>query len=208
MHPFESTFEQIQADPESFVTIVFSSLVSEFLLLPKGEGFVDYAIFERGYEHLKQASEAFQAITPARILPVTIQQPITIIVLRAMLGFTPPEWAYVTTQRTGIEVSQGFTRSLDRKVRMRPTAPLKEDGLTYERLKALVHVACQLLNKGAPKTATNRLHRLDKADTKGGAESLCMLTSIGVPYAMLLLRAFSRTPLCRPPGFRQRASRR
>lgn len=186
MQPFEATFEQIQADSESFVSVVFSSLVSEFLLLPKGEGFIDYATFEFGYEQLKQATEAFQNIVPDRILSVAVQQPISIIVLRAMLGFTPPEWAYVTTQRTGVDVSQGFTRSLDRKVRIRPTMPLKKDGLTYERLKALVGVACELLNGGAPETPLTKLHRLDKADTKGGAESLRMLARIGVPYAMLL----------------------
>jgi hypothetical protein len=194
MQPFEATLGQIQAEPESFVSLVFSSLVSEFLLLPKGEGFVDYPTFEVGYEQLKQATEAFQNITPDRVLPVTIQRPISIIVLRAMLGFTPPEWAYVTTQRTGVEVSQGFTRSLDRKVRMRPMIPLKEDGLTYERLKALVGIACQFLNEGAPEAPVSKLHRLDKADTKGGTESLRMLASIGVPYAMLLYERFLGRP--------------
>lgn len=186
MQPFEATFEQIQANPESFVSVVFSSLVSEFLLLPKGEGFVDYPTFEHGYEQLKQATSAFENITPDVILPVAVKTPISIIVLRAMLGFTPPEWAYLSTQRTGIEISQGFTRSLDRKVRMKPTTTLKEDGATFGRLRALINVACQLLNEGAPETPANKLHRLDKADTKGGLESLSTLAGIGVPYAMLL----------------------
>ena len=52
MHPFQATYRQIQADPESFVSIVFSSLVSEFLVLPKGEGFIGYPAFESGYEQL------------------------------------------------------------------------------------------------------------------------------------------------------------
>ena len=34
--------------------------------------------------------------------------PIAMIVVRAMLGFTPPEWAYVAAQKTGLELSQGF----------------------------------------------------------------------------------------------------
>src|SRR6202040_1419278 len=114
-----------------FVSIVFSSLVSEFLVLPKGEGFIGYPTFESGYEQLKQATESFRMIEPERVLPVTLQRPISIIVLRSMLGFTPPEWAYVTTQRTGIDVTQGFTRTLDRKVRMKPESPLREDGLTF-----------------------------------------------------------------------------
>ena len=194
MHPFEATYEQIQADPESFVSIVFSSLVSEFLVLPKGEGFVDYPLFESGYEQLKHATESFRRIEPDRVLPVTLEKPISIIVLRAMLGFTPPEWAYVTTQRTDIDVNQGFTRTLDRKVRMRPDIPLKAEGLKYERLKALVEVACQLLNEGTPETDQKKLHRLDKADTKRGAESVQMLGGIGVPYAMLLYERFLGRP--------------
>lgn len=194
MQPFEATVEQIQENAESFVSVVFSSLVSEFLLLPKGEGFVDYPTFEHGYEQLKLATSGFQNITTEVVLPVIVQQPISIIVLRAMLGFTPPEWAYITAQRTGIDITQGFTRSLDRKVRMRPTTPLREDGVTYDRLKALITVACQLLNEGAPDTPSNKLHRLDKADTKGGLESLRMLAGIGVPYAMLLYERFLGRP--------------
>ena len=190
MHPFEASYEEIQADAESFVSIVFSSLVSEFLVLPKGEGFVDYPVFESGYEQLKQATESFRRIEPEPVLAATLQKPICIIVLRSMLGFTPPEWAYVTTQRTGIDVNQGFTRTLDRKIRMRPDSPLREDGLTYDRLKALVDVACQLLNEGAPDTEAKKLHRLDKADTKRGAESIQTLAGIGVPYQCFFTSGF------------------
>lgn len=194
MHPFEATFEQIKADPDSFISVVVSSLVSEFLVLPKGQGFIDYATFESGYEQLKQATEGFQQIALERILPVTVQQPISIIVLRAMLGFTPPEWAYVTNQRIGVDVKQGFARSLDRKVRMNPRSPLRESGVEFERLKALVAVACQLLKEGAPNADPDKIHRLDKADTKGGAEAIQTSASIGMPYAMLLYERFLGRP--------------
>ena len=102
MHPFEATIEEIQAQPDQFVSTVFSSLVSEFLVMPKGEGFTDYPTFESGYEHLKRVTEGFQYIEVGRVLPVTVEHPITLVVLRAMLGFTPPEWAYITTRQTGI----------------------------------------------------------------------------------------------------------
>ncbi len=42
-----------------------------------------------------------------------------------MLGFTPPEWGYLATQRTGVNVAQGFVRSLDREVRMEPDKTVK-----------------------------------------------------------------------------------
>jgi hypothetical protein len=120
--------------------------------------------------------------------------PITIIVLLSILGFSPPEWAYVASQRSGVEIPQGFARSLDRKVRMRPTEPLKEQGVTHERFKLLVEAACQLLSERAPATDTTKLHRLAKADTQNGIASLRSLSGLGVPYAMLLYERFLGRP--------------
>jgi len=192
--PFEVPFSEVLAHPESYVTAVFSSLVSEFLIMPKGEGFIDYETFEAGYEKLKQATAAFQRMTVDEILPVAINHPITIIVLRSILGFSPPEWAYVASQRSGVEVPQGFARSLDRKVRMRPTEPLRAEGVTHERLKLLVEAACQLLSESAPVTDATKLHRLAKADTQDGIVSLRSLSGLGVPYAMLLYERFLGRP--------------
>ncbi|CAK8723131.1 hypothetical protein GMJAKD_12380 [Candidatus Electrothrix aarhusensis] len=129
-------------------------------------GFIDYPVFERGYEALKAATEGFSTLDPEKILSVTISEPITIVVLRSMLGFTPPEWGYVTSQRTGVSVTQGFVRSLDRKVRMAPETELNTKGVTEERLQAMIQTACQLLSSGAPEVKKEQLHRLDKADTK------------------------------------------
>jgi hypothetical protein len=194
MQPFEATSDQIQADPDRFVSVVFSSLVSEFLLLPKGDGFVDYPTFEAGYERLKQTTDSFQHVLPEKVLPAAVGHPVSIVVLRSMLGFTPPEWAYITTQRTGIDVNQGFTRSLDRKIRMNPNTALKQDGVGFARLKALVEVACQLLTEGSPVTGPGRIHRLDKADTRSGLGSLQTLAGLGAPYAMLLYERFLGRP--------------
>src|SRR5262245_19822998 len=106
--PFEVTFEQIQADPEPFVSAVFSSLESEFLVMPKGEGFVEYSTFAEGYENLKRITQAFSFVTTPEVFNQVLSTTICFIVLRAIMGFTPSEWAYVTTQRTGIEVTQSF----------------------------------------------------------------------------------------------------
>lgn len=193
-YPFEAPFSEIIKEPGQYVDAVFSCLESEFLVLPKGPGFVEYPVFERGYEALKVASKGFSQPEPEHIYPMTISEPISFVVLRSMLGFTPPEWGYVTTQRTGVDVSQGFVRSLDRKVRMAPDKPMKVNGLAEQRLKALVETACNLLKEGAPKVAAAQLHRLDKADTKRGLESINNLGLMGVPYAMLLYERFLGRP--------------
>ena len=184
--PFEVTLEENLRDQENYVDSVFSCLESEFLVMPKGAGFVEYPVFERGYEALKAATDGFSMLDPDKVYPVTVSESISIVVLRTMLGFTPPEWGYVTTQRTGVQVTQGFVRSLDRKVRMAPETELNTNGVTKERLEAMVQTACQLLSAGAPEVDIDQLHRLNKADTKQGVSSIKNLSRIGAPYAMLL----------------------
>jgi len=171
-YPFEAPFEEIQENPDLFVSSVFSCLESEFLVMPKGAGFVEYAVFESGYETLKKALSGFRVISSEAVHEAALSIPISIIVLRSMLGFTPSEWAYLTTQRTGVEVTQGFARTLDRNIRMSPDAPLKVRGAKAMRLKALIEAGCELLSEGAPQVESDRIHRLNKADTKGGIKAV------------------------------------
>ncbi len=192
--PFEVPLEEILQNSERYVDAVFSCLESEFLAMPKGAGFVEYPIFERGYEALKAVTKGFSQLNPDEVLSVVVSEPISIVVLRSMLGFTPPEWGYVTTQRTGVSVTQGFVRSLDRKVRMTPETKLNTSGVVKERLKALIQTACQLLSSGVPEVNDEQLHRLDKVDTKQGIDSLKSLAVMGVPYAMLLYERFLGRP--------------
>jgi len=186
----------VQADIEPFVDAVFSCLSSDFLTMPKGAGFIDYSVFEQGYEALKKASFGFKKMDPDVVFDVICQIPISFIVLRSMLGFTPPEWAYMATEITGVIVDQGYVRTQDRNYRIAPLKPLSlKDGLNKQRLTALVQTACHLLQEGAPKdTHPDKIHRLDKADTKFGLNSLMPLAEMGVPYAMLLYERFLGRP--------------
>lgn len=193
-YPFEATLEEILQNPDSYVSAVFSCLESEFLTMPKGIGFVDYPLFERGYEALKSATGGFKDLSPDKVFSVVVNEPIALIVLRTMLGFTPPEWGYLATQHRKIEVSQGYVRSLDRKVRMSPEEPLNVTAISKERLYALIETACHFLSCGVPKVNGNQLHRLDKADTKNGLDSLRHLSGMGIPYAMLLYERFLGRP--------------
>lgn len=193
-YPFEVPFNEIIENAEQYIDAVFSCLESEFLVMPKGAGFVNYPVFERGYESLKAATRGFTQIEPMDILSVTLMEPISIIVLRTMLGFTPPEWAYATTQRTGVNVTQGFVRTLDRKIRISPGAQLKVKGVAKQRLKALLETACLLLKEGVPEVEDDQLHRLNKVDTKQGLHSMEHIAGMGVPYAVLLYERFLGRP--------------
>jgi len=192
--PFEVPFSVIQENPDPFVSAVFSCLESEFLVLPRGVGFVEYPVFEQGYEALKQATEGFVNFSVDRVTHVAFSSPISIVVLRTILGFSPPEWAYLASRRTGTEITQGFIRSLDRKIRMNPLSPLKPNGVAVSRLQALIETACNSLAEGAPAVGADKIHRLDKADTGTGLKGLQSLAKIGVPYAMLLYERFLGRP--------------
>ncbi len=193
-YSFEVPFDEILRDAERWVDAVFSCLESEFLIMPKGTGFIEYPVFERGYEALKAATKGFSQVEPAKVLSVALAEPISLVVIRTMLGFTPPEWGYVTTHRTGVSVTQGFIRTLDRKARMSPETSLNATGVTRQRLEALVETACHLLTEGAPDVNEDQLHRLNKADTKHGMESFRQVSAMGVPYAMLLYERFLGRP--------------
>jgi hypothetical protein len=192
--PFEVPFDQLEQNLDTYIDEVFEALRSDFLTMPRGEGFVEYAVFEQGYEALKRVTGGFREVSAEAVIEVVYQVPITLVVLRAMLGFTPPEWAYVTSLRTGIVVPQGAARTIDRTVRLSPSTPLRaRGGVTTQRIRALVETACQLLAEGATQ-APGILHRLDKADTRQGLSSLQPIAELGVPYAMVLYERFLGRP--------------
>ncbi len=193
-YPFEVPFAEVEANIDSFVEEVFTSLQSGFMTLPKGPGFIEYATFEGGYEALKRTTQGFREMTAESVVDLVWRTPITLIVLRSMLGFTPSEWADAASARTGTAVSQSAARSIDRKVRIAPEAPLPSTDLSAERVRALVVTACQMLTSGPEEVEEGFIHRLHKADTRGGLASIAPLADIGVPYSMLLYERFLGRP--------------
>lgn len=192
--PFEVPFEQVQNNLDAFIDKVFSALSSDFLTMPKGKGFVEYPVFEKGYEELKRVTRGFRQLDVEEIVETIARVPIVLVVLRSMLGFTPPEWAYAATAQSSVEVPQNAARTLDRNVRLSPLRPIRQNGnVTAQRIRALVETACSLLSEAAPH-APGMIHRLDKADTRNGLASLQPLADLGVPYAMLLYERFLGRP--------------
>lgn len=192
---FDINYKDPAVSFDVLVDEVFSELQSRFLEMPRGEGFIDYATFETGYQALKKATNDFVSVTPATVEAAIVAAPIAFIVFRSILGFTPPEWAYVTTEATGIKVDQGAARTLDRNMRLRPLAPRALGAtLTDARLRAMIDAGVQTLMKGAGLQAIGLVHRLDKVDTKEGIKSLQPIADLGVPYAVLLYERFLGRP--------------
>ena len=185
--PFEVDFDEVRSNLDAYVDAVFGCLESEFLVMPKGRGFIEFPTFEAGYEALKRATGSFREVTPTTITPVVFETPISLIVLRCMLGFTPPEWAYYASRHTGISVTQNAARSIDRNIRMAPKDALpRRGGVTEQRIHALIAVTCHILGAGAPEVSPRHLHRFDKADTRTGLVGVQSLAGLGVPYSVLL----------------------
>lgn len=192
--PFEATLAQIEANVDGFVDAVFASLDTEFFIMPKGPDFVEYPRFEAGYEALKKATKGFDDLDPDTIFAAVQQKPVALIVLRTMLGFTPPEWAAVASMQSGVEVTHGAARSLDRDIRKHAGGGYNFTPLRAQRTLALIQAACQLLEKGCPEVPEGRIHRLNMADSRSGKESLMSVANMGIPYPMLLYERFLGRP--------------
>ena len=174
---------------------VFGELQSSFLEMPRGDGFTDYPTFETGYQALKRTTNDFTTVTVETVEAAVVATPVSFIVFRAILGFTPPEWAYVTTERTGVRVDQGAARTMDRAVRLRPLTPRTfGTSLGDQRMRAMIRAGVETLAQGIGLDAPGLVHRLDKVDTREGLRSIQPIADLGVPYAVLLYERFLGRP--------------
>ena len=195
--PFRFDIDYTEPDIawDPLVDEVFGELTSSFLELPKGEGFIDYPTFEKGYQALKRKSDSFAVLSSRNVLAAVREVPISFIVFRSILGFSPPEWAYITTEITGLAVGQGPARSIDRKFRLNPLTPESLDkGIMAKRIRAMIDTGVRAIRQGPGIVAPGIIHRLDKADTATGLPSLQSIADLGVPYPMLLYERFLGRP--------------
>jgi len=193
-YPFEAPYETVASDPERFIDATFDSLQSSFLVLPEGPGFVPYARFAEAYEVLKRGSDGFARMEPSRVTEAVRQDALSLVILRTILGFSPPELAYVASERTGLHIPQGYARSIDREARENRRLLDSCTELKCERITAMVAAGCRLINEGVDNSPEGMIHRLDKADTRKGEESVQHLADHGAPYAMLLYERFLGRP--------------
>ena len=188
---FEVRADEIEPRIDEFIDVLIDSLESEFLVLPRGPGFVEYERFLVAYEVLRRKTGAFVRCDEVTLADAIEEDCLVLVVIRSILGFTPSEWAHLTSKKTGVRVDQGFARSLDRRVRD-PSGP---QGLSRtERVHALLLVASDLLARAVPEVGRDAVHRLDKADTRDGWKSVGTMAKMGAPYAMLLYERFLGRP--------------
>lgn len=212
--PFELTPEELNERLEEMVDATFLDLVSEFLLMPMGSGFIRYSEFRDAYEVLKRCGKAFEDFNAAAINEAMQENSRVVNVLRAILGMTAPEWAELARSEFDSDVTQNAARTLDKRCRedfryVRNSRQRFEDRLlkarnsgrnpperpkTLQRLNALVEVAVRYIKSGAPDEQEGVIHRLAKFDTKDGLDSLRYASKEDVPYAVLLYERYLGRP--------------
>jgi hypothetical protein len=196
--PFELSPEELESRIEEMVDATFNDLSSEFLLMPTGTGFVRYSDFQRAYEVLKKETGGLENFTVEAIKSALSGNSLVFGVLRSVLGMSAPEWAELARVELDSDISQGSARAIDKNCKApdyyRRLAARKSATKTLERIDALVRVAIQYIEKGAPAEQDGFLHRLSKFDTKFGKESLTHATQENVPYAVLLYERYLGRP--------------
>lgn len=196
--PFEVSPTELEADLDVFVDVTFADLQSSFLVMPKGDSFVEYPRFREAYETLKRHTGAFRDFSADVVWGTVEEDSLAFVVVRTILGMTPPELAELAATEQGSSVTQGAARTIDKRCRtdkdyvsrLSPSRSAK----TLKRMRDMVEVACGYITEGAPAGADDTVHRLNKLDTAEGLESLRFVADHDAPYPALLYERYLGRP--------------
>jgi hypothetical protein len=198
MHPFELSSDELTKRLDEMVAVTFEDLQSQFLILPKGAHFVDFTDFQDAYETLKRHTNAFSDVDSDHLNAALAADGLSFVVLRTILGLSPPEWAELARQEKNSDIDQNGARKLDVDVRhdreLFARLTRNRHSKRAERVGALLAVAAELLQRGTIAGVKGTIHRMDRADTCQGLASLRHLALNHVPYAMLLYERYLGRP--------------
>lgn len=69
--PFEVSFDRLETGIDEYVKRVFTALESDFLVMPRGVGFVAFDPFTEGYRAIHNATEGFKRMDVDRLFQAT-----------------------------------------------------------------------------------------------------------------------------------------
>lgn len=197
LRPYEVDPTDIPTHLGKLVQATFDDLTSQFMLLPRGSSFLEYPDFRAGYEALRQHTNGFTMLDVDRCWNAVRQNAVAGIVLRTIVGVTPPEWQDLAKEETEEQFPNNWARGLDKNMKANPAYFTTRGGssdLTVGRVTALFRAACNVLLEGATDTQDGMIHRLDKIDTKEGLDSIRYVAEQHVPYAVLLYERYLGRP--------------
>jgi len=194
VRPYELTGEELLQRLDEMVAVTFSDLSSQFVLLPRGPAFLSYDEFRDGYEALRMATRGFTTLIPDSCWTALRQNARAFIVLRTILGVSPPEWQDLTNEEIGSKLPSNTARSIDGRAKRDQYYFASLTALTEQRVTDMLETACKLLAITPEPAPEGLVHRLDKFDTVDGAASIRHAAQQHVPYAVLLYERFLGRP--------------
>ncbi|UWE07535.1 hypothetical protein [Actinacidiphila bryophytorum] len=192
--PFQFGQLPAGADLDALVAVTFGDLSSQFMNMPRGGSFVEYADFRAGYEALRMSTRGFAAFDAHSCWQAMLQDARAFLALRAVIGVTPPEWGDLTRERTGVQIPNGAARTYDGAAKKDPGYFARCSPLVANRVRAMVEAACDVLRRGVEDVPEGAVNRLDKFDTREGVPSISYAAEHHVPYAVLLYERFLGRP--------------
>ena len=197
LRPYQVASSDIEAHLGGLVQATFDDLTSQFMLLPKGPSYLEYSAFRAGYETLRKVTNGFQVLDVDRCWSAVRVNAVAGIVLRTIVGVSPPEWQDLAKEETEEAFPNNWARGLDKHMRADPGYSSTRGGsspTTVARATALFAAACKALGEGAGDAPDGLIHRLDKIDTKEGLDSVRYAAEQHIPYAVLLFERYLGRP--------------
>ena len=154
--------------------------------------------FERGYKALRTATRRGAELSGEALLRAIGEEPRAWLVLRCMVGMSPGEAAYLAVEEAAgrgeaLIIDQADAREIDARAKrgqqlLFDTPPRGSRQQRYDRLlRTVVPLLADVLRHPVPAVPPDRIHRLDKCDSRGGETTAAKMLSTGkVPYSELL----------------------
>jgi hypothetical protein len=168
-HPFEVSTDYLGAHIDEMIDVTFADIQSQFLMVSRGQNFVEFGSFQDAYEVLKQETDAFARFDDQTVWKALERNALVFVVVRTILGVSPPEWSELAKAERDVDVPQNIARQLDARCRSEANCFARLTALSRRRIDALVSVAIEHVTKGAPSATPGAVHRLNKIDTAEGA---------------------------------------
>lgn len=195
--PYKLTEAALAAHLDAMVETTFEDLVSQFMLLPRGPSFVDFETFRDGYEQLRINTNGFAKLTVDRVWDALRAHAASWLVLRSILGLSPPEWQDLANELEIEVIPNGWARTTDGKCKVNTayfsTGAGRTD-LNVRRATPMIQAAVQAITEGAGEAPEGLVHRLGKVDTREGLDSLTYIAQHDVPYSVLLYERYLGRP--------------
>lgn len=197
MRPFQLESGKLNEHIDRLVQSTFDDISSQFMLLPKGDHFIHYERFLDAYECLRRTTSGFEDFSTQMCWKALRIDALSFVVIRCILGVSPPEWQDITQSVTGGDFPVSFARGVDSACRGAHsffTTGAGQTELTTGRVQLMLEAAVSTLVTVPPTKPDGTVHRLHKIDTQTGLESLHYVSQYHIPYAVLLYERYLGRP--------------